>query len=161
MIDPNVASGAKSPEDDVYMLTFDRIEDYGLSKPFGDEEPKPQFTLVFVLHAPDDEECDGMEIKGWYTPKFKAIPGRQEPKLYALLCALNGGTYECPSGPFDGWDELDKFVGRTFRSRVAPGSTGWARLMDRPLPVKKGKAKPSVEVVVLDPAVEDAVDERF
>ena len=162
MIDPNRSSGAKSPEFDKYVLTFDRIEDYGLSAGYQGEEPKDQFTLIFVLHAPDDDECDGMEIKGWYTPKFKAIPGKIVPKLYTLLRALNGGEYEQPSGPYDGWDELERFTGRQFRCDVGPNTQGWARLQGDPMPLRSGKKKSgSIEVVVLDPAVEDAADEQF
>jgi hypothetical protein len=130
-----------------------------------DEEPKLQFTLVFTLEypGPDDEEgYDGMEIKGWYTPKFKAIPGKIVPKLVTLLEALNGGTYECPEGAFDGWDELEKFTGRRFRSAIAPSASGWARLKGDPMPLKKGKKGVGVETVrVLAPEEEDLVDAKF
>lgn len=164
MLDMSAPQG-KCPEPDVYVLAFDRIEDYALSKPFKEgEAPKPQFELIFTLECPDDDEFDGMEIKGWYTPKFKQIPGKLTPKLVPLLEALNGGTYECPEGPFDGWDELEKFTGRRFRSAIAPSASGWARMSGDPMPLKKGKkATPSVSVVVLDDLADedDVPTEKF
>lgn len=160
LIDPNQYGDPKSPELGIYTLTFDRIDDFDFGKPFKDEEPKQQFTLIFILHAPDDEECDGMELKGWYTPKFRAIEGKPAPKLYTLLCALNGGEYEQPDGPFDGWDELERFCGTQFRSLVGPNDKGWARLQGdpMPMPVKKGKAK--LEVVKVTNPDEDAEEEE-
>jgi hypothetical protein len=165
MLDMSAPQG-KCPPKGVYTLVFDRVDDFGLSKPYMDEEPKLQFTLVFVLQYEDgeeeDDQFDGMEIKAWYTPKFKAIPGKIVPKLVTLLEALNGGTYECPEGQFDGWDELEKFTGRRIQSAIAPSASGWARLKGDPMPLKKGKKAPSIAVVVLDDMDDaDASIEKF
>jgi hypothetical protein len=160
MVDPNAYGDPKSPPTDIYTLTFDRIEDFDFGKPFPGEEPKQQFTLVFTLDYPDDEdedELDGMEIKGWYTPKFRALEGKQVPKLYTLLCALNGGEYTCPDGPFDGWDELEQFEGKKFRCVVGPNDKGWARLQGDPLPLKTKKTKVQV-IAVTNPDEDDEED---
>lgn len=161
LIDNSPRQG-KCPEPDDYTLIFDRIEDFDFDEGFEGREPEQKFTLIFTFDYPEDPEFDGMEIKSWYTPKFRAIPGRQVPKLFELLKALNGGEYEQPEGQYDGWDELEKFVGRRFIAEIEPTEKGWPKIIKhKPLRRGKKKAAGSIEVVVLDPAVEDAVDERF
>lgn len=193
VIDPNAYGDPKSPPDDIYTLELMRVASYGLGKPFEGEEPKPQFTLEFKLEYPFDESdveekdrVDGMIIKSWYTPKFRAIPGKPVPKLFTLLEVLNGGSYEQPEEEFDGWEEIERFCaqvaqnvkqendgmivgtdytsrpegGTKIRCRVGPGKTGWARMQGDPMPpVKERKAK--ITARVIEPDDDEDVDENF
>lgn len=163
VVNPNDYPEPECPPEDVYTLVFMGIKEIGLGKPFKEgDEPRVQFTLEFKIDAPDGPQSDwhDFDLIGWYTPILHYPEGAtyQAPKMWMLTRALNGGTPLQPqmfvdndgAEKYDAAAEINKLIGRKFRTVIGKSAKGWPKITGDPMPLvapgtrRRGQAQQTV-----------------
>lgn len=150
VVNPTDYPEPECPPEDVYTLVLMGIKEIGLGKPFKEgDEPRMQFTLEFKIDAPDpsspQHEWHDFDLIGWYTPILHYPEGAtyQAPKLWMLTRALNGGAPIQPrmfvdndgAEKYDAAAELNRLIGRKFRSVIGKTAKGWPKITGDPMPL--------------------------